>query len=180
MGKKQTIYISSDLEAAYEQLSMIAQSCGMTTIEYLITQHQEYEKIKESLSGNKQDFKGYTIHLGENTKHDQPYISFYGKLLFDETVEETYNVRLYEGIQNKKMLFFTLSDSEGDYYIVDTLEEVVEEILDIPNRMEEAGYEAQDDDEIDWRIKTYQDIANKVCAQFELPLVGNDVKRLIF
>lgn len=186
MGRKQTIYIPSELETSYDKYTSVAQTLGKTCIDYLINQMDEYQLVRQKMKKqdlnkiDKEGFTTFTLSLGETLKNGKSYISFQGKLLADESIDKDMCVKLYKGIHGGILVFFTLSDRECDYRLTETPEEAIDIICNLPNTLEIAGFEAQDEEEQVERIKIYQDVANKICTKLNLPLVGDDIAKLIF
>lgn len=184
MAKRLSIYVSDAQEERYAQIQMRAEAVGKTLIDYLLTQDEEFEKLNQAIKKmNKKDRKGYevyTMSLGYDQKDGKKWLSFYGKCLYSGVITSNdTSVQVYEGVKGKILVWYALSESESRYTVVDNREDAMKEILDIPTRLLEAGYELDEEDFDDLK-EEYVELTKEACEAVGVPLIGEDVLNIEF
>lgn len=184
MGKRLSIYVNDVQEPKYAQVQARAEAVGKTPIDYLLGRDEELEKLNQTIrENNKQNRKGYkvyTLSLGYESKYDKEWISFYGKSLYDGTIKSNDNiVQVYEGTKGKILVLYSLSDSECDYKVVDDVDIAMKEILDIPFKLLDEGYELGEEEFNDLKGE-YDELVKEACQAVGVPIIGDNVLNIEF
>lgn len=184
MGKRLSIYVNDVLEPKYAQIQARAEAIGKTPIEYLIIRDDELEKlnqaIKDNNKRNRKDYKVYTINLGQYSKYGKEWLSFYGKKLYEGIIANNDNiVQVYQGTKGKILVLYSLSDLECEYKVVDDLDVAMQEILNIPFKLLDEGYEFTEE-EFEQLKGEYDELVKKACETVGVPVIGDDVINIEF
>lgn len=184
MGKRVSIYLNDLQEPKYTRIQEIAESIGRTPIDYLLRQEEEFARVKEMTKQEKREdregFKAYTLYLGKESIYEQTWISFYGKCLYEGENSIDHNcIQIYQGIEGKYLILYSLSDVEVIYEIKDQVEDAINLISDMSLKLLENG-EMFTEEKMEELQKEYEDMAIEAYEKIGLPAKGRNILNITF
>ncbi len=124
-------------------------------------------------------YTAHTLPIGKDSiVDDKEFLAFYGKQLYTADINGN-TIQIYEGTGGNYLGFFSISHTASTHQIRTSLDDIAQDILNVPYIALKGGYLCNDG-ELTELNKRYLAIAQDVCKKFGLVSVGDNILHLEF